>query len=284
MEPTTRDSYESRLMYVVSLIVNAGIIRATTLLATPNLYAMFMEALADWCREVGCLQHTILDIGRRIGVEHDQMVNQFITYLFRPGKRVVNSYPSLNALLKVANEKDPRDVLKYLMQAGENYARDLQRRYNVRRKRQVELRGYDAEGFYSTIDPGAFADRDGRSPEEKMIAHECANSFLRELGQRNFTSDLVILAQASGLLRTEIADYFAEERLPALVAYVTRELSFVAERDCSPFMVTLMEKARTFVLPPRLKEDRKALINYLFRQTNGAAREKLNRRKEAHGL
>ena len=291
MEHNTKTPCEMKLMHDINTIVNTGIRRASTLFAVPRLYNDFSNDLSTWLTEVGCMQSSILTIAKRIWfaptdrVKLNELVEPMVTsiwnYIFRKGK--TKPYPTLNALLKVAHDHGSQAAICYLMQVAANYARDLQRRFNVRCAHRALKVSRDKNLKRRFTDPGDLIDQINRSPEEKMAAQAIGNSAMAQLGQK-FPSDLVMLAKNAKMTREEIADYFAEGRVSELAEYITRELSFTAGRDCSPFLSLLRQKARTYVLPARLKGNRKALVSYLFRQTGGKEKDAYMRRGQACGL
>ncbi len=278
------NSYDLNLIRAITTILKANVTTAATLLATDPLKKQLMESLYLWAANVGCIQTSVLQTGRQIRLCKDELVSDFVCNLFNPGKDVNKPYPRLTSLLSVAHEKGAEVIPAYLMTSAHNRAMDLARRYSTHQQHTGRIMGYDANDEYEEVDPGKHRDNKAVTWGTDLIQQKLMDEFLSHIGE-NFISDLVIIAGSEMDVSNDmIAKFFFAEKLPALVSEVTCRLSFRLGRDVRPCMKTLMDAAKSYVLPARYKANYKALCNMLYRQSNGAARRRLLARARDLGL
>ena len=278
-----RSNCEQFLTYVVSQILRARVTSVSALLATPSLKALLMQALDLWGTHIACAQHTVTEVGRDVGMDRSEMVSDFVSHIFSVGTHEENPYPRLTRLLCIAREDGAEAVAPYLMRTARNRALDLERRYEVRRERAGELHGFTQDDVFGVIDPGEGRDDALPDMDETLIRQEGIAAFLSQMGS-SFVSDVVILADAVGIRRKKVAQYFFSGRQRELVAAVTLRLSQWLHRDMTACMNALRAQASAYVLPARFRGDYDALLAYLYRQSSGAARNRLACRLQACGL
>lgn len=272
-----RENCEKYLRYTARKVDEKAIRTAESLLAQPELRNMMMQAVAIWASHIACQQHTVVEIGREIGLDNSQMTSDFVGHVFRRGAHADKPYPTLNKLLALIRKDGPDAIVPYLMRAARYRALDLNRRFEVRRERAGELRGFNQDDEYGVIDPGEGRDDVSPDMEEVYVRREAMAELLAHMGE-NFVSDVVILADAVGLKRAEVTMLMFAGRQVELVAQVTQRLNTWLHHDFSEALRPLAESARQYTLPAKFKADYDKLLSHLYRQSNSGARERLARR------
>lgn len=281
MTKITRSPVEHTLILTVEQMLRVGVTTVSKLMSNAGLRTQLMEASYFWADAVGSRQHIVLDIAQAIGMEHDEVVGDFVNHMFGEGRK--HDYPCLRELLDTAVTDGATSVAPYLMKAMANRSRDLKRRHATRLKHTGSIYGYTQDDEYDVIDPGEAMDTATATAEEDCLKHEKLMTLLTTMGQ-NFPSDLVILADAVGIKREVMKNFFFKGQQTALVALMTKNLSSMLHVDCAPYMGTMMQQAKTFHLSARLKQDPDALLAYLYRQSSGAHRRRLAGRLDIRGF
>lgn len=278
-----RENCEKYLRFTSRKMLDEKVRNAEDLLAMPTLRNMLMQAIAIWASHIACQQHTVAEIGREIGMDNSQMTSDFVGHVFRRGSRADKPYPTLNKILTTIRKDGPNAIVPYLMKAARYRALDLNRRFEVRRDRSGELRGFNQDDEYGAIDPGEARDDVSPDMEDVYIRREAMADLLAHMGE-DFVSDVVILADAVGLKRAEVAMLMFAGRQVELVTQVTQRLNTWLHHDFSDALRPLAEEARRYVLPAKFKADYDKLLAYLYRQSNGCARDRLAKRCQVSGL
>lgn len=278
----TRENCEQFLVYVVAQMLRTDVTTVSTLLSTPALKTMLMQALSVWSTHIACTQHTVMEIAQQIGMTHEEVVSDFLHHIFGKGTKADKPYPRLTKLLSVACKDGPRAVAPYLMRVARNRALDLERRFEVRDDRSGVIMGFTQDDEIGVIDPGESQDDTTLAMEDDLIRRRALERFFAQMGQ-DFESDLVILADAVNIKRSIVAQLFFAGRQAELVSAVTQRLSSWLHQNVATCMQQLMAQAERYVLPARFREDYDALLSYLYRKSNGAARQRLAQRLKACG-
>ncbi|MBQ2952811.1 MAG: hypothetical protein IJE07_04580 [Clostridia bacterium] len=273
---------EAFLAHIFKQMLRAGISTVATLLANASLRAYLWKALLLWGNYVACAQPTVVSIGREIGMRREEMVSDFVNHVFSRGTKADKPYPCLTELLRVIGEDGPVDAIRYLMRVARNRALDLERRHEVRMKRSGNVYGFTQDDEYGVIDPGEACDPTTLDMENDVAREEAMMAFFDTMGQ-DFVSDTVILADALGIRHKRIAELFFAERQADLVGEISVLLSRCLHNDAGSHLQELMAQARTYILPARFRQDFKALLAYIYRQSNGAKRRLLAARLKTCG-
>lgn len=277
-----RTNCEPFLVHILKQIVRADVTTVSTFLSNVSLKSYLWQALLLWGNYVACAQHTVMSIAREIGMKHEEVVSDFVHHIFSRGTKDEKPYPRLTELLRVASEDSPAATVRYLMRAARNRALDLERRHEVRMKRNGFIYGFTQDDEFGVIDPGDSCDSATLSLEADFAREKALMAFFRTMG-KNFVSDTVILADALGIKRVRVAELFFAGHQTDLVGEISIRLSKCLHNNAGSQLQELMNQARNYILPTRFKQDFDALLAYLYRQSNGEARKRLAERLQACG-
>ncbi|MBR4080602.1 MAG: hypothetical protein IKK21_02300 [Clostridia bacterium] len=278
-----RHAAETALIEILAQMLRTEAVTVSVVLSNPGTLSLLMQAVFEWAAGVACRQRYVTETARDIGMEPDEVVSDFTSHVFRQGEKAENPYPCLTGTLNTLLKDGPEAVIPYLMTAARNRMRDLERRSYVRADHAGEIHSYDKDGEDTVLDPGSAMDPDTGSTDEDIIRRRVMKDFLEHLGD-DFISDLVILSDSMGFKRERVRDILYAGKQAELVLAVARRMSNWLRFNCMPCMTPMLEAARAYVLPARFREDPKAFLAYLYRQSSGKARGRLYARLQACGF
>lgn len=269
-----RHAAETALIEVLAQMLRTDMVTLSVFLSSPAMSRLLMEGLFNWAGSVACRQKAVVEIGRDIGMSHDELVSDFTTHIFSNGKKDDKPYPCLTRLLNTLVKDGPEAVIPYLMTAARNRAHDLERRYYVRADHAGEIHAPDKDGEDQVLDPGDARDPGTADADGDIVRRRAMMDWLEHLGD-NFISDLVIISDSMGFERKRVRDIFYAGQQTELVRAVAQRMSHWLRFNCMPHMTCLLEAAQAYVLPAKFREDPKAFLSYLYRASNSTARQKL---------
>lgn len=278
-----RHATEAALIEVLAQMLRTEAVTVSIVLSSPAILSPLMQAVYEWATAVACRQRYVTETARDIGMEPEEVVSDFTSHVFRQGEKAENSYPCLTGTLNTLLKDGPGAVIPYLMTAARNRMRDLERRSYVRADHAGELRSYDKDGEDTILDPGDAMDPDTTNTDGDILRRRVMKDFLEHLGD-DFISDLVIISDSMGFKRERVRDILYAGRQAELVIAVARRMSSWLHFNCMPCMAPMLEAAKSYVLPARFREDPKAFLAYLYRQSSGKARGRLYTRLQACGF
>ena len=276
---------EIELIAVLEKIIIAGILTVSDLFAEEGLLAELFNAIRIWVASVGVRQSKVISCVYAIGGHRRNLLNRIedmaedtLCHIFRPGENPENLYPTLNKLLDKIHAEGAAKGPAYLMTSCKNYALDRVSEHLSKKAHTGRIYGYNSDGEYGVVDPGTAQDHDVIDPDEKLILRESMDQFLSECGQ-DFARDLVFLAaRVAELPRATITDYFFRNEATELVLLVATKIRWVLNRDISEQLAFLLEQSRTYRVPERHRNNHKSLEDYLYRQTGKSGVERLWKR------
>lgn len=272
-----RMNCEKYLYYVIAQIIRSDVQTAAALLSAPALRSMLFQALNVWGLYIACAQGTVVSVCEDAGLTRQEMVSGWVENVFRSGRKEENAYPTLSRFLQVASSDGAQPAVAYLMTSARNYALDVERKHDVRRRRSGEIMGFDEGDEWGVIDPGESCDEAAEGVEEQIIRRQGMNELFSHLGER-FLGDVAILSDALGYNRRTVAELIYAGCHVELVTGMVQALNESLHADYAPALEPLMAQARIFVLPDKLKRDFDALLARLYRESSSGARERFARR------
>lgn len=278
-----RHATETALIEVLAHMLRTDVVTVSVFLSSPATLSLLMKAVFEWAMSVACRQRYVIETGREIGMDLEEIVSDFTNHVFRQGEKEENSYPCLTGTLNTLLKDGPEAVIPYLMTAARNRMRDLERRYYVRADHAGELHSRDRNGEDSILDPGDAMAPGTDNTADDIIRRRAMKDFLEHLGD-NFISDLVILSDSMGFKRERVRDILLTGKQVELVRAVAQRMSNWLHFNCFSCMQPMLEAAQAYVLPTRFREDPRAFLAYLYRQSNGNARSRLYARLQACGF
>ena len=200
-----RMNCEKYLYYVIAQIIRSDVQTAAALLSAPALRSMLFQALNVWGLYIACGQGTVVSVCEDAGLTRQEMVSGWVEHVFRSGSREENTYPTLSRFLLVAAKDGAQPAVAYLMTSARNYALDVERKHDVRRRHSGEIMGFDDADEWGVIDPGESCDAAAEGVDEQVIRREGMNKLFSHLGER-FLGDVAILSDALGYNRRAVAE------------------------------------------------------------------------------
>ena len=287
-----RNAVEAYFIHTIRTISKAGIRSMSTLRAVPALHDAYITALHTWLTRVAFATSSCASIIRSNNLAAEDVTSDLLARMLRTERRICHKkgrteeecleaslHPAIDYVLRLAVDRDPTTVIKYLMRMANNFCIEKFRKAREMKEKTVQtdpetLRHADAQA----TDAGAvrkhptLADRncEMQRRERYIATFSCFD--------QDFLHDAALLSDAIGMPRKTLADIIISGRNYELACSLVESINSLLGGDYTDAFEPFLRTARTFRLPAKLQGDMKALMRCLYTATNSDSRQKMKTR------